>query len=881
MRALFVSCWLIMFGFWQSAIVSAAGLAQHDLDRVGNELVVSYEIVSNINDAAICQKIIGDNACYSGEISLIFPASLPNNDWLIYFGSRRTIFQDSSNDFDIKHVSGDVHTISFVGDKIVAGKAYVIPFTGKGYINAELQVLPNYFIAPTSQSLSARIIKSTEPKIDPETKLASLPFVKPFKTINQVNRSSVDYSPLATPEFLYKYHERINAFTKSAIIDENRTVPKVSHASFTSKRVVVVSALSVSEKDLENSELSVAFSMLEKKGVVLSTADKSKAIKLSLKLDKKADINAEAYAINIGLKSIDISAKTNAGLFYGLYTLSQLIDDNLGLSVGKVSDVPRYSFRGVQLDVSRNFHSKAFMLKLLDQMALLKLNKFHLHLADDEGWRLEIPGLPELTNVGAYRCYDPSEQKCLSPQLASGPSIDTDVNGYLSVDDYIDVIQYAAARHIDVIPALDMPGHSRAAVKAMEARYKFYMAEKLPEKANEYLLTEQEDKSIYRSIQHYTDNTLNPCIPSTYRFVDKVLSEIIDMHQRAGVPLKRYHIGADETAGAWRDSPACNRLVKDNKNIHDMKELTGHFIEQIAQKVSAKGIVPAVWGDGLDHANKDNLPDNMQVNVWGLLPDQIHNQTHNFVNLGFDTILSVPDVLYFDFPYQADPNEQGNPWGSRSVDTFKVFQFMPDNLPAHAEIWPDLMGNQYSTKEKVTLNKGHYITGIQAQLWTETTRTSDVAGYMYFPRLIAFAERAWHKPEWEVPYISGRAYSPTSQQFSEKMKQQQLQDWAQFSHTLVNKVLPNLVRDDMFFRLPVPGAKIEGNTLYANSMYEDLYIEYRLLTGKKIGEWKVYKNPVQLKEYNQIELRSRLEGLSRTGRVVTIDRGEHKNAASN
>ena len=136
-----------------------------------------------------------------------------------------------------------------------------------------------------------------------------------------------------------------------------------------------------------------------------------------------------------------------------------------------IQDAPRFDYRGVMVDVARNFHSKDAILATLDQMAAYKMNKLHLHLTDDEGWRLEIPGLPELTEVGSNRCFDLEEKSCLLPQLGSGSTSDNFGSGYFSKADYVEILKYAKARNIEVIPEIDMPAHARAAVISMEARY--------------------------------------------------------------------------------------------------------------------------------------------------------------------------------------------------------------------------------------------------------------------------------------------------------------------------------------------------------------------------------------------------------------------------
>jgi hexosaminidase len=337
------------------------------------------------------------------------------------------------------------------------------------------------------------------------------------------------------------------------------------------------------------------------------------------------------------------------------------------------------------------------------------------------------------------------------------------------------------------------------------------------------------------------------------------------MHDKAGIPLKRYHIGADETAGAWQGSPACKALIASNDNLQDSSNLGPYFVERVAQMVAAKGIEAAAWDDGLAHAKASQLPAKVQANVWGLLPNGGFDRAHDFVNRGWDTVLSFPDVLYFDFPYQADPKEPGYYWGARSVDSFKVFQFMPDNLPAHAEIWTNSLGHDYESTEQVSVKSGKKFSGIQAQLWSETVLSDDSANYMLFPRLIAFAERAWFKPQWAVTYRAGQTYSRDTKLFDETKQQQMYADWAQFSQTMVTKVLPDLVRDEVLFRLPTPGAKITQGWLHANSMYNGLIIEYQL---EGDVSWQTYTQPVKVTK--SVILRTSMTGLARFSRSVTV-----------
>ena len=213
-------------------------------------------------------------------------------------------------------------------------------------------------------------------------------------------------------------------------------------------------------------------------------------------------------------------------------------------------DAPRFGYRGLMLDVARNFQPKAAVLRVLDLMARYKLNAFHFHLTDDEGWRLEIPSLPELTSVGARRGHTLDSSRFLPPAYGSGPDVDQPFgSGFYSRADYVEILRYAAARHIEVIPELEMPGHARAAIKAMEARFRTLQATGDAEGASRFLLSDPEDRSIYTSAQGYHDNVMNPALPSTYAFIERVVQDLVALHREAGVPLRNLHVGGDEVPG--------------------------------------------------------------------------------------------------------------------------------------------------------------------------------------------------------------------------------------------------------------------------------------------------------------------------------------------
>jgi hexosaminidase len=268
----------------------------------------------------------------------------------------------------------------------------------------------------------------------------------------------------------------------------------------------------------------------------------------------------------------------------------------------------------------------------------------------------------------------------------------------------------------------------------------------------------------------------------------------------------------------------------------------------------------------MEHTRKENMPAIVQVNSWDLLFMSGHDKVHRLVNRDRQVVLSTPDVLYFDFPYEADPKEHGNTWGSRHTNTEKIFQFMPDNLPVHAEFWLDRQDHAYTADDtKTPLAPGKKFLGIQGQLWSEGVRTDNMVEHKVFPRLLALAERAWHLPDWAVPYnYQGAKYSQSSNVFTEEMTAKRDSQWHQFANTLGGKEFTKLEIAGVDYRLPTVGAQIKQGKLYANTSFPGLAIEYRTDTD----QWQTYEQAVAVN--TRVELRSRSNNGLRTSRITQV-----------
>src|SRR5437773_2494872 len=372
------------------------------------------------------------------------------------------------------------------------------------------------------------------------------------------------------------------------------------------------------------------------------------AVQLRLEIGAvEGQSSPEAYELVVdSAAGIRIVGVSSAGVFYGLQSLRTLLPPpsprgGLVLPALRVVDAPRFGYRGFMLDVARNFYPKAAVLRTLDLLARYKLNVLHLHLTDDEGWRVEIAGLTELTTVGARRGHPPDSDRHLQPAFGSGPLVDRPWgSGFYSHADYVEIVRYAAARHIEVIPEIEMPGHARAAIKSMKS-------------SQQFRLDEPEDRSVYMSVQGYPDNVMNPALESTYRFIERVVGDLVAMHREAGAPLRHIHMGGDEVpAGVWQGSPAVQTYLKAH-DLASVDDLWFVFYGRVAQILQAQegGLLPSGWeeiavrktqrgGQQTNIPNPDFSARGWRAYVWNNVPGGgAEDLAYRLANGGYDVVL--------------------------------------------------------------------------------------------------------------------------------------------------------------------------------------------------------------------------------------------------
>src|SRR5437870_11146716 len=471
----------------------------------------------------------------------------------------------------------------------------------------------------------------------------------------------------------------------------------------------------------------------------------------------------EAYTLVVDpVQGVRIVGASPAGVFYGLQSLRSLLPQagptpRAGLVVPaiRVVDAPRFGYRGFMLDVARNFHPKPVVLRTLDLLARYKLNVFHIHLTDDEGWRVEIPSLPELTAVGGRRGHPPASGRHLQPAFGSGPLVDRPWgSGFYSHADYVEIVRYAAARHIEVIPEIEMPGHARAAIKSMKS-------------SQQFRLDEPEDRSVYMSVQGYPDNVMNPALESTYRFIERVVGDLAAVHREAGAPLRHIHMGGDEVpGGVWQGSPAVQAYMKAH-DLTSVDDLWFAFYGRVEQILKTQGLLPSGWeeiavrkthraGQPTNIPNPDFAARGWRAYVWNNVPGGgAEDLAYRLANGGYDVVLSPVSNLYFDLAWNQNPEETGLDWGG-FVDLRKPSQFIPLDYYRNVPVDPSV----FVGKDRLTDYGRAHVVGIQGNLWSETLGAEGRLEYMLLPKLFGLAERAWAPdPDWAGERDPARAGS--------------------------------------------------------------------------------------------------------------------------
>ena len=647
-------------------------------------------------------------------------------------------------------------------------------------------------------------------------------------------------------------------------------------APFTLDNTVMIRAAADFKNEADYLATELAIVLGKKPGVQPPGAGKG------ISLQKNAALAAEEYQLRVNADGIVISAATAAGVFYGIQSFKSLLpatafagkESLIRVPGVVVQDAPRFGHRGFMMDMARNFQPKAQVLKVLDLLASYKMNVMHFHFSEDEGWRLEIPSLPELTAVGGTRAHTADTKTAITPSYGSGAAADnTTGSGFYRRADFLEILRYARDRHIRVIPEIESPGHARAAIKAMDARYDRLLKAGNQEEAERYLLRDLQDKSVYRSIQGWDDNVMDVAQPATYRFLERVVDDIIAMYQEAGAPLTTIHFGGDEVpTGVWEKSPAVQQLMRQDKSVKSTDDLWYYYFGKVNQMLKARNLYLSGWEEiGLKKVvqngkvkwlpNETFAPENFHVNVWkNMLGSGDEDLAYRMANAGYKVILTGVTHLYLDMSYNTAFTETGQYWGGY-IDTDKHFYFIPYDYLLNVK--EDAGGEPINrsiikSKEALTAAGRANIVGMEAPLWAETIKSPAQLEYLLLPKLLAVAERAWAKdPTWATEKDAAK---------SEVLYNQA---WSEFANVVGKRELPRLdaYRGGYLYRIPTAGAVIKNNQVVANVQFPGLFIRYTTDGTEPTATSPVYTQPIRASGTVKLKV---FNAAGRAGETLTL-----------
>ena len=428
--------------------------------------------------------------------------------------------------------------------------------------------------------------------------------------------------------------------------------------------------------------------------------------KIKLLLTKDKSYKKEQYQLQSGADGVIITAADAAGLFYGVQTLLQLLPAAIeskkvqsqaswSLPAVTITDYPRFGWRGLMFDVSRHFFTKEQVKDFIDQMARYKFNLLHLHLTDDQGWRIEIKSYPKLTEVGAWNV-----QKTGTFNKFTAPADDEPRNfgGFFTQDDIRELVAYAASRFVNILPEIDVPGHSLAALAAYP---------ELSCTPGVYKVNSGEPFMVWPPKGHFyglIDNTLCPANDKVYAFLDKVFGEVAALF-----PFQYIHMGGDETArNFWEKSEEIKTLMK-KENLKDLNEVQSYFVKRVEKIVASKGKKLIGWDEILE----GGLAPNATVMSWRGIKGGIEA-----TKLGHEVVMSPTNFVYLDY-MQGDAAVEPPVYASLRLKTTYEFNPVPEGVD-----------------EKL-------IKGGQGNLWTEQVYNMRHLQYMIWPRAFAVAESVW------------------------------------------------------------------------------------------------------------------------------------------
>ena len=673
--------------------------------------------------------------------------------------------------------------------------------------------------------------------------------------------------------------DRYNEYISNSLLDKSDLdyiIPTPSNFIINDGEVEMLNNYSIVIDDEFNLSEQLINSVFE--GIVSINFDDTNEIISRITIDLDESINAESYQLSVSDGGISISSADSAGALYALQSLKQIFLisklEDTPLKFIEVNDSPKFSYRGMLLDISRNFYGPEKIKQIIDYLSFFKINYLDFRLTDDEGWRLEIPGLEELVEVGSKRAYTKDEFENLIPMYGSGPDTNSTGSGYLSRSDYVDILKYASERNISVIPQISVPSHMRSAIVSMNARYQKYMEMGNQVEAEKYLLIDPDDKSEYYSAQGFTDNIMNICRESSFTFYEKVIDEIYLMYKDAGIEMTKFGVAADELPyGAWQKSPMCDKFMSENSISGDYNALYELMQRRIYNKISSYGATMTGWDDILlklteknqsetqikDFFKDDDILLFVWKNDWG---QGRQDMIYKYANLGYKSIMSNSSAFYFDMVDDKDLDNIGLSWSGyanyKDMWTVDVYDVFNDLYGVEKN---NISKNYIDNSVKLDQDKRDNIIGVQSQIWSETIRNEGILEYMFMPNIIVFSQKAWsHDNSWMD--ISNN-----------DIKREKIDnEWNKFANNVGQRVLPMV--DNIFgglsYDLPKPGGKIMNDTLYANTVFPGLNVKYTLDGSLPKESSENFKSPIKINDGDIVNLRL-FDNTGRGGNSIIVE----------
>lgn len=440
--------------------------------------------------------------------------------------------------------------------------------------------------------------------------------------------------------------------------------------------------------------------------ITSNAALKNIAVKLLINKTNNEVLGNEGYTLTVADKQITLTANTSAGLFYGVQTLLQLFPQEIerktfanktewNIPCAEITDYPRFKWRGLMLDVSRHFFNKAEVKSYIDNMVKYKYNLLHLHLTDDQGWRIEIKSYPNLTKTGAWRVDKMGIFGEFSKPAKDEPKT---YGGYFTQDDIKELVKYAAANFVNILPEIDVPGHSMAALAAYP---------NLSGTPGEYSVNSGENFVEWLpegGFKLLTNNTISPAKEEVYVFLDSVFSEVSRLF-----PFKYIHAGGDECAKTFWEKNEDVRALMKKEGLKDMNDVQAFFMKRVNKIITSKGKKMIGWDEILD----GGLPAEATVMNW-----RDRKKAIEATQLGHEVIIAPSDKYYLDMR-QGDVAIEPEMYAVVRLKDAYEYEIVPD-----------------SVNSKLVL-------GGQGNLWTEQIYSIRQVEYMTWPRAFAIAESVW------------------------------------------------------------------------------------------------------------------------------------------